>query len=406
MDGLQGLLGKLNMEDVEKLRALMSFVPEAAAKEVVTLRVFAEEYETIVQNIRSISYFKSVSTAFKYLFEFFGPQKAIGSISLKDVESFMIFLQKKVAKGYVVYYRNLKAAFNKALDWGYVKENYFTKVKLPKRQKTAPVFIDSDQLAAISNQIKLKVVRDVVAIGFYTGMRLNEIVNLRWKNVDLNTRTITVGDEEFVTKGRKQRFIPICDEAFEVLSRSQKTCFDKLSNRISSQNESRKITIHKINESGINPPLYPLPRGDNKNGYVFCKKNKERFSGDYFSRRFKRACKAAGMDKAIHFHSLRHSFASNLAQQGVSLYVIKELLGHSSISTTEIYSHLNMESLRDAIRVLDDLKPHSATADRSKSLSLVSTGSVTTGRGTFRPHPKSLSLERRGTFKAGGKNGL
>ncbi|MHB8581412.1 MAG: tyrosine-type recombinase/integrase, partial [Ignavibacteriaceae bacterium] len=46
-------------------------------------------------------------------------------------------------------------------------------------------------------------------------------------------------------------------------------------------------------------------------------------------------------------------FASNLAQQGVSLYVIKELLGHSSISTTEIYSHLNLETLREAIMVLD-----------------------------------------------------
>ena len=59
------------------------------------------------------------------------------------------------------------------------------------------------------------------------------------------------------------------------------------------------------------------------------------------------------MDKGFHFHSLRHSFASNLAQQGVSLYTIKELLGHSSISTTEIYSHLNMETLREAIMVLD-----------------------------------------------------
>ncbi len=357
MDGLQGLLGKLNMEDIEKLKALMSYAPEAAAKDVVTLRVFDEEYKTIVQNNKSISYFKSVSTAFKYLFEFFGPQKAIGSISLKDVESFMIFLQKRVksvsqasrdkpvshsasrgGEGYVVYYRNLKAAFNKALDWGYVKENYFTKVKLPKRQKTAPVFINSDQLTAISNHIKLKVVRDVVTIGFYTGMRLNEIVNLKWKNVDLNSRTITVGDEEFVTKGRKQRFIPICEEAFEVLVK------------------------RKRNEYGNNPPLNPLQGGENKsnvipigNSYLFCKRNGEPFTGDYFSRRFKRACKGAGMDRAIHFHSLRHSFASNLAQQGVSLYVIKELLGHSSISTTEIYSHLNMESLRDAVRKLDSL---------------------------------------------------
>lgn len=88
-------------------------------------------------------------------------------------------------------------------------------------------------------------------------------------------------------------------------------------------------------------------------GYVFCKKNEERFSGNYFSRKFKKACIAAGLESAIHFHSLRHSFASNLVQKGVPLYTIKELLGHSSIATTEIYSHLNMETLREAVKTLD-----------------------------------------------------
>ncbi|OGU85860.1 MAG: hypothetical protein A2279_07270 [Stygiobacter sp. RIFOXYA12_FULL_38_9] len=50
---------------------------------------------------------------------------------------------------------------------------------------------------------------------------------------------------------------------------------------------------------------------------------------------------------------MRHSFASNLAQRGVSIYTIKELLGHSSITTTQIYSHLNMDSLREAVNKLD-----------------------------------------------------
>ena len=59
------------------------------------------------------------------------------------------------------------------------------------------------------------------------------------------------------------------------------------------------------------------------------------------------------MDESIHFHTLRHSFASSLAQKGVNLYVIKELLGHSSISTTEIYSHLNVDSLREAVDKLN-----------------------------------------------------
>ena len=83
------------------------------------------------------------------------------------------------------------------------------------------------------------------------------------------------------------------------------------------------------------------------------KSDKSNYSGDYFSRRFKAACKKVGIDESVHFHTLRHSFASHLAQKGVSLYVIKELLGHSSVSTTEIYSHLNMESLREAVDKLN-----------------------------------------------------
>ncbi len=320
MEGLTSLLGKLSIEDIEKLKLLMSF--NADVKEAVTLRVFADEYKILIKNNRSASYLHSITIALNNLIEFFGPQTAINNITQKDVETFLVYLQQKIRKGHVVYYRNLKAAFNKAKDWGYVKENFFVKVKLPKRQKTAPAFINSDQFKAISNQIEEDVVRNAVVVGYYTGMRLNEIVNLKWKNVNLTTRIITVGDEEFITKGREQRFIPVSDEALKALL----------------EQRGKKNAI---------------PIGES---FVFCKKNGENFTGDHFSRRFKSACKKAGINKAIHFHSLRHSFASNLVQQGVSLYKVKELLGHASITTTEIYSHLNIDSLREAISKLDDLQ--------------------------------------------------
>ncbi len=372
MEELSRLLNKLTIEDVEKLKVLMSLslgLPAAKStvtvdksdssnKEVVTLRVFSEEYKSIVESNGSVSYLRSVNNAFNYLLEFFEPHKPINDISRKDVESFLIFLQKNVKKGYTVYYRNLKAAFNKALDWDYVKENYFKKIKLPRMQKLVPVFINSNELALIIKQIKIDVIREVVTVGFYTGMRLNEIVNMKWKNVNLNTRIITVGDEEFTTKGRKQRFIPICDETLEIFSRRRKGLRNHSSSHSYAEQGSK-------NES-TNTVIYNLFK-DSSSSYVFCKGNGEKFTGDYFSKRFKRASIAAGMDKSIHFHSLRHSFASNLVQQGVSLYVIKELLGHSSVSTTEIYSHLNIESLKEAISVLDGPQEKQAQLPVSKT---------------------------------------
>ncbi len=329
------ILKNISADDIERLKLLLSIIPGHEPKEVVTLRVFTEEYKNLIQHNKSASYLRSVKIALNYLIEYFsikegkpGLQKPIDSIELKDVENFIIYLQQKVRNGYVVYYRNLKAAFNKAREWGYVSKNFFTKVKLPKRQKIAPVFINSDQLSVISDQIKSETVKDFMIVAFHTGMRLDEIANLRWKNVDLQNSVITVGDENFTTKGRTQRFIPMSEEAYEALLRVKSK-----ERRVQSKNT---YNLHSI-----------------INGFVFCKSDGEKFTGDYFSRRFKRACRNAGIDKSIHFHTLRHSFASNLAQKGVPLYTIKELLGHASISTTEIYSHLNMDCLKEAVKKLD-----------------------------------------------------
>ena len=356
---MEEFLKNISSKDLEKLKMFFSIIPSDEQKEVVTLRFFMEEYNKMIKLNRSKSYFVSVCSSFKHLIEFFGYGKSIQTISLKDVENFLIHLQRKVNKpdfsgrgertslsrgepiasnpgeGYRVYFRTLKAAFNKAKDWGYVKENYFTKVKLPKRQKLAPVFISSDQLSTICDQIKNEIVKDIVAFAFYTGMRLNEIVNLRWKNVDCNERIITVGDDKFLTKGRNQRFIPICDEAFSI--------FEKKKNR----------KIVPIRTDFVFCKSNGVRSFDKAQDFVFSKTDGTKFTGDYISKIFKLACKAANLDNAIHFHSLRHSFASNLVQRGVPLYTIKELLGHSSISTTEIYSHLNMETLREAIAKLD-----------------------------------------------------
>jgi len=325
----RGRLLELLLEALPELNALIG-----EQKEVITLRVFVDEYSNLIKQNRSAAYHKSVVNSLKHLTDYFGCQRAIQTIGLKDIEGFISHLQRKVKKpvshsvsrgeGYRVYVRTLKAAFNKAVDWNYAKENYFMKVKLPKKQQVNPDYISSTQLAVISMQIENRTIQDLVTFAFYTGMRLNEIVNLTWRNVNLSTRIITVGDDEFTTKGRNQRYIPICEEVALILTFSLR--------------EKENI----------------IPIG---NSYVFCKANGEAFTGDYVSKIFKKACRAAGIDKAIHFHSLRHSFASNLVQKGVNLYTIKELLGHSSISTTEVYAHLNMDTLKEAIKLFDQHQP-------------------------------------------------
>ena len=374
---VQNILGKFSLEDMEKLKVLFSMMPQVEQKEVVTLRVFAQEYSDFIKQNRSAAYFKSVGNSFKHLTDFFGIQKSIRSIGLKEVENFLTHLQRKVARGNRVYYRTLKAAFNKAIDWGYISDNYFKKVKLPKRQKVAPAYITSEQLAVIGQQLAMgnsgegnEVIGNLVVAAFYTGMRLNELVNLTWKNMDLSARIITVGDESFTTKGRNQRYIPICDELFEVFTRIKTPSFilPLIKEEKMKETPSFILPFRKGGENEGNPlSVSPFRKGGEGSGYVFCKSNGMRWSGDYVSKKFKDACKATGIDKGIHFHSLRHSFASNLAQKGVSLYTIKELLGHSSIATTEIYSHLNMDSLKEAINRLNGPHPRQGRAGLNPS---------------------------------------
>jgi len=88
------------------------------------------------------------------------------------------------------------------------------------------------------------------------------------------------------------------------------------------------------------------------NNYIFYRVIGIKLNEDYASKKFKVAVREAGLSDNIHFHTLRHSFASSLAQKGVSLFVIKELLGHEDIKTTQIYSHLQTENLTDAVNLL------------------------------------------------------
>jgi len=90
-----------------------------------------------------------------------------------------------------------------------------------------------------------------------------------------------------------------------------------------------------------------------ENNYIFYRVIGVKLNEDYISKQFKKAVRSAGLSEDIHFHTLRHSFASNLIQKGASIYVVKELLGHESISTTQIYSHLQSENLSQAVSLLD-----------------------------------------------------
>lgn len=282
----------------------------------VTLIEFAEQIISYTENNRAKKTCEGIRLICKKLLNFFPPVRKLDTILLKDAEIFLDSMRKAAPKGIYNYHRALRAMWNKAKQWNYVNNNPFEQVKLKKRQSQKPVYVTEEQLEEIVKQIDSEVVRDVVTTAFYSGCRLSELVNLTWQDVKLKDNLMLIGNKDFETKGRKQRVVPLHQRVKQILIKR----FPKIIKR--------------------------------EKHFVFCKSNGYQFTGDYFSRRFKRACKPAGVEEEIHFHCLRHGAATKMVMSGAPLPSVQKILGHANIQTTMIYTHPDLESLREAVAKL------------------------------------------------------
>lgn len=197
----------------------------------------------------------------------------------------------------------LRRIFNLAIAWDKVEKNPVKGVRF-FREETVPERVLTDDETELLLLCCNVITADVVRFALHTGMRRGEILNLRWAQVDLEGGYITVTR----TKSGKQRKIPI------------------------------NQTVRQVLES-------QMRRGP----LVFHRKGKPAKS---VRTTFEQAVKKAGIGHC-RFHDLRHTFATRLVLAGVPLPVVKELLGHSTITTTMRYSHPTPESKRSAVALLE-----------------------------------------------------
>ncbi|MFA5032855.1 MAG: tyrosine-type recombinase/integrase [bacterium] len=191
----------------------------------------------------------------------------------------------------------LRHFFNKAIDYGYLKSNPCSKVKFFKEPPGLVRWLTKEQIVILLDNCPEEI-KPVVIIALNCGLRKSEIFALKWQDVDMQNRYITVQH----SKSNKKRMIPINDSVYKV--------FENLP-----QTEDKIFRIHN------------------------------------FRILFERAVKSAGIEDFT-FHSLRHCFASHLAMSGINLATIKELMGHSSIRMTLRYAHLCDGCLEDAVKKL------------------------------------------------------
>ena len=242
------------------------------------------------------------------------------SVKLEDLEHFAAMLsdhgisaksQARILSGVRSFYRYL------VLD-GYLDVDPTELLESPHLPQHLPEYLSTEEVDALENSIDLTSNeghrnRAIIEVFFSCGLRVSELTNLKLSDLFLTQGFIRVNG-----KGGKQRLVPISERAIHELE----LWFD----------DRRQMNIKPVEED-----------------YVFLNRRGHHLTRTMILIMVKRQAEAAGIKKTISPHTLRHSFATALLKGGADLRIIQELLGHADLGTTEIYTHMDDESLRQEI---------------------------------------------------------
>lgn len=194
-----------------------------------------------------------------------------------------------------------------------IKENIVEEVFSPKTEKYLPEYLtiqEVDNLLnsfSIDNDDELRN-KAIINLMYSCGLRVSELINLKYKDINYQEKIVKV-----IGKGNKEREIPIRKEALDIVSLYY--------------NNVRKNIISE------------------KKQILFVTKKGKQLSRQYIWKMIKNKIKYLGINKNIHPHSLRHSFATHLLSKGADLQIVKDMLGHENIETTQIYTHVAEEKI-------------------------------------------------------------
>jgi len=226
----------------------------------------------------------------------------------------------------------LRSFYKWLLKRGLIDANPMLLVRTPKQPKRLPKAITVEQierLLAAPDDKTLLGARDraILETLYSTGIRVSELVGINRGDLDETGEAIIIRG-----KGRRERIVPLGSHALAALKNYQQILDDDLK------------------KAGLTPdPDAPL----------FINKHGGRLSTRSVRRKVTKYLKEAGLDTHISPHTLRHSFATHLLDNGADLRSVQELLGHQSLSTTQVYTHLSSKRLRDAY---DDAHPRAESA--------------------------------------------
>ncbi len=204
-----------------------------------------------------------------------------------------------------------------------LNNNPASSIVSPKKDKKLPVVLSVEEVMSLLNSLNSDTPINsrnqvMVELIYATGLRVSELVDLKLGDLRLTSKMISTRG-----KGSKERLIPVNDYCIKLI---------------------RQYIIN--DRPALTRAVDP--------GYVFLNAQGGHYSRQSFFLFLKDQCKQVGITKNISPHTLRHSFATHLLEAGTDLRIIQELLGHESISTTQIYTHINNRTIK---KIYDSAHP-------------------------------------------------
>jgi tyrosine recombinase XerC len=211
---------------------------------------------------------------------------------------------------------SLRSFYKYLVREGVVSHNPATNLTSPRKERRLPVFLDEDEVARLlttPDAVDPAGLRDraILEMLYSTGMRIGELAAVSLEDVDLLGEVVKAKG-----KGKKERLVPLGRPAVEALR--------------------AYLDVRK----GF--------RGSGRDGHraLFRNKNGGRLSDRGVRRIFQKYAREAGLRSEVTPHTLRHSFATHMLNRGADLRSVQELLGHASLTSTQIYAHVTAEKLK------------------------------------------------------------
>jgi integrase/recombinase XerD len=290
------------------------------------MKIFLREYLSSLELERnlSINTIKSYRNDLNSLILFLKEKKIEdpAEITYQHLTAFFKLLSKLElsSRSSARYYSSIKGFFKYLFTNGYLEKNPMERLSAPKVSKGLPIVLNINEVEKIldcpDTSTKLGLRDKALIETFYAcGLRVSELINLKVADMFLNEEVIRV-----FGKGSKERLVPIGSSAIKWIEEYLVKSRPLLLKKTKSEN------FLFLNNRGTKLSRMGIWKIVNKNA------------------------EAAGIKKEVHPHTFRHSFATHLLEGGADLRAVQEMLGHADISTTQIYTHLDRDYIKQIHR--------------------------------------------------------